>query len=451
MLLNLIDTQAAAAPDRPLLVHDGGTLTYRDVAVRARELAGALHGAQVSRFGVACATAVDTVLALVASSAIGAEACVYPRCDLANSELIATEFDHDTVLVTAEQPPFARARSFGSLVQRTDVLPVAVDDPVLILTSGTTGRPKGTRHSWSKLLRAAHPVRAGLPTPRWLLAYNLNQYAGIQVLLHVLGSGGTLVIPKSPQPRHAVAAMRTHGVTHVSATPTFWRFAVHMVGAEKQDEIHLEQVTLGGEAVSDTVLADLRRLFPEAQISQVYASSEFGSSVSVTDGRAGLPLSVLDRSSNAPVQFRIMAGELYVRSRIGMRGYHGGGNRDDGWHPTGDLVEVDGDRIQFIGRTTEVINVGGVKVYPLPIESLISTIPDVVAAAVFGHPNPVTGQIVAVDIVASAQADPDELKGKVREVTAHLPSAQRPRRIRIVDELDTSNLKVRRRSGSDAV
>ncbi|HVS67724.1 MAG TPA: fatty acid--CoA ligase family protein [Mycobacteriales bacterium] len=444
MLLELIDAVVVAEPDRELLVTAERSLTYADVATRARAVAAGLAAAGIDRFGVACATPVDTIVALVAASAIGAEPCVYPRCDLSNSELLATEFGHTTVLVSEPDTGLAPARTVASLEQPASELGGATEDPVLILTSGTTGRPKGTRHRWSRLLAAAHPDRRG-GSRRWLLAYNLNQYAGLQVMLHVLGTGDTLVVPDSPQPRHALAAIQAHGVTHISATPTFWRFLLQLLSGDPAGGVPaLQQITIGGEAVSDELLDGLRRLFPDAQISQVYASSEFGSSVSVTDGRAGLPLSVLDRPAEAPVHFRIVDGELQARSTVGMQGYHGSEDRDEGWHSTGDLVAVEGDRIRFVGRTTEVINVGGVKVYPLPIEAMVAAVPGVVAAAVFGHPNPVTGSIVAVDVVGAEGIDEDELKSAIRTATASLPPAQRPRRIRIVEELNIANNKVRR-------
>jgi acyl-CoA synthetase (AMP-forming)/AMP-acid ligase II len=451
VLLDLIDAVATAQPDRPMLVSDDATLSYSDVARRARAVAAGFAAEGVQRFGVGDLDAIDIVIALVAASAVGAEPCVYPRCDLANTGRLAEEFGHSTVLVAEPTDELAGARLLADFETAGGPTPSApAADPVLILTSGTTGRPKGTRHHWSLLLAAAHPENQVSPPRRWLLAYNLNQYAGIQVLLHALGSADTLVLPASPQPRHAVAAMRAHAVTHVSATPTFWRFALHLLDRPDESLPALEQVTLGGEAVGDELLAGLRRLFPAAQLSQVYASSEFGSSVSVTDGRAGLPLSVLERPDTAPVRFRIVDGELQARSAIGMRGYYAGEDRDAGWHPTGDLVEVDEDRIRFVGRTTEVINVGGVKVHPLPIESVVATVPGVVAAAVFGHPNPVTGRIVAVDVVAAEGSDPDALKAAIREATGSLPPAQRPRRIRIVSQLDISNSKVRRTRGEDA-
>ena len=102
----------------------------------------------------------------------------------------------------------------------------------------------------------------------------------------------------------------------------------------------LEQITLGGEATPAPLLDELRRLFPGARLSQVYASTEFGSSVSVRDGENGLPASrPRPRRRRRRADAHRQDGELWVRSRIGMLGYHGDDDADDGWRPTGDLVE----------------------------------------------------------------------------------------------------------------
>src|SRR5205823_4982217 len=110
------------------------------------------------------------------------------------------------------------------------------------------------------------------------------------------------------QPRQALATLRDFAVTHVSATPTFWQFLTTLLDPETAAQLHLEQITLGGEAIPTSLLGRLRTLFPEARISQIYASSEFGSSVSVRDGQNGLPLSVLERGDDFGVQFRIVEG-----------------------------------------------------------------------------------------------------------------------------------------------
>ena len=108
--------------------------------------------------------------------------------------------------------------------------------------------------------------------------------------------------------------------------------------------------------------------------------------------------------------FRIVDGELHARSRVGMLGYHGDAEAGDadGWRPTGDLVEIDGDRILFAGRTSEVINVGGVKVHPLRVEEVA-----------------------------------------IRAACAVLPDAAMPPRIRFVESLAVIEHKIARRVADD--
>jgi acyl-CoA synthetase (AMP-forming)/AMP-acid ligase II len=147
---------------------------------------------------------------------------------------------------------------------------------------------------------------------------------------------------------------------------------------------------------------------------------------------------------------RIVDGELWVRSRIGMLGYYGDepAADPDGWRNTGDLVEVVGDRIVFQGRATEVINVGGVKVSPLPIEELVEAVPGVEVARVFGRPNKMTGAIVAIEAVVAPSADPESVADAIRDACADLPSAWRPRSVRIVEDIATVGGKRTRRTDS---
>jgi acyl-coenzyme A synthetase/AMP-(fatty) acid ligase len=130
-----------------------------------------------------------------------------------------------------------------------------------------------------------------------------------------------------------------------------------------------------------------------------------------------------------------------------MLGYYGEPPVDaDGWRATGDLVEVEGDRILFRGRSSEIINVGGVKVHPLPIEERVSAVPGVDMARVYGRPNPMTGAIVALEVVAAPGADRDEVDAAIRAACADLPAAARPRNIRFVDSVTTAGSKIVRRT-----
>ena len=312
---------------------------------------------------------------------------------------------------------------------------------MLILTTGTTGQQKAARHDWSRLAGA---VRRPDPTAdaRWLLSYNPNQFAGLQVLLHVLVSASTLIVPASRRTDDVIDALTAHRVTHASGTPTFWRLLVGALDENVAATLSLRQITLGGEAASQPLLDNLAGLFPSARISHVYAGTEFGSAIAINDGRAGLPLSVLDRGGDAPVELRVVDGELHLRSAVGMLGYHTAPDAPDAWRPTGDLVEVGEDRIRFVGRTTEIINVGGAKVHPLPIEEAVGVVDGVALVAAYGRDNPITGQIVALDVVPREGTDTDVLRNAIRTACESLPAASRPRRIRFVESLTVRGNKL---------
>jgi acyl-CoA synthetase (AMP-forming)/AMP-acid ligase II len=354
--------------------------------------------------------------------------------------------DHD-LLVTPRDlpgPGLLRPEELWAGVER-DTGPVPDGPrPLLVLTSGTTsGRPQAARHDWSRILRVTLRIR---PTPeqRWLLAYAPNQFAGLQMLLHVAAARATLVAGASFQPRDGLEAMRRFGVTHASGTPTFWRFLLAELRTDDDPPPGLEQVTLGGEAVPSAVVETLRSTFPRARISQLYAATEMGLSISVRDGDVGLPASVLE-ASDGEAEFRIVDGELWVRSRSSMLGYYDDEPvPDDGWRASGDLVEVVGDRIHFRGRASEVINVGGVKVHPLPIEERVARVPGVALAHAHGRTNALVGQVVALDVVVAHGADAGAVDAAIREEFADDPPAHRPRSITFVESLDTSGGKLLR-------
>ncbi len=207
----------------------------------------------------------------------------------------------------------------------------------------------------------------------------------------------------------------------------------------------LRQITLGGEAVQSRLLEALRVVFPEAKLSQIYGANESGNLRSVRDGRNGLPLSVLDAPPGADIELKIVDGELWVRSQIGMLGYYGEPPIDpDAWRPTGDLVDVVEDRIMFRGRKSEVINVGGVKVHPLPVEERVSAVPGVEMVRAFGRTNPISGAILALEVVPAPGADKDQVEQAIRAACTDFSAAERPRSIRFVETMETIGNKMAR-------
>ena len=266
----------------------------------ACRVGNALRRRNVRRFAVAEPDAATVIAVLAGAALAGAEPCQYqPDTDAKDLCAEADALGH-RVLVTRRQDVDGEQNLDiirpDDLVRDEPPSPVAIRDdapqPILIRTTGTTGAPKAARHDWRVLTQTVAGVRPR-PDQRWLLAYGPHQFAGIQVLLHVLASQATLVAPFPRQPKDGLAALIAHDVNCVSATPTFWRFLLAEARSRGDSLPHVEQITLGGEASSSDLLQDLRATFPFAHVSQVYASTEFGSITSVKDGQPGLALDAL--------------------------------------------------------------------------------------------------------------------------------------------------------------
>lgn len=438
MILLLEDAAAAAPTDQVAVATPEGSLSYGALLDDAHRIGAELRHRRVTRFAVVESDAAWVIRLLAGAAIAGAEPCQY-QADTAPGPFAeqAAALGH-AVVVTQRQDLEGRFD-----VIRPDELTsgpeapaagVAADgpQPIMIRTTGTTGRPKATRHDWRVLQKTVASLRP-LPQQRWLLAYGPHQFAGIQVLLHVMASRATLVAPFPRQPRDGLRALLDDGVTCVSATPTYWRFLLAEARSRKATLPTLEQITLGGEASPADLLEELRATFPGAKVSQVYATTELGSITSVRDGLPGFAVDSLFSESNPTSTVRVTDGELWVRAPAGMLGYAGGEGEDaapeatpDDWRPTGDLVEIVGDRVLFRGRRSEVINVGGVKVHPLPVEDRIASLESVALARVFGRANPLTGSIVAAEIVpvgGVAGADVVTLRSEVSAAVADLPHA----------------------------
>lgn len=442
-MIELLEAAAAARPDEVVVTSPHGRTTYAELHREVEAIATALLQRNLRRIAVLDPDPAHVLAVLAASSRIGVEACVYPLAptDEAIDEMVQ-RFEHE-VVVTARgvtSPTVTFAELAG--VTPGDLPPLPASRPIMAMTTGTSGFPRGVRHEWDRLLRATLKIKPA-PDQRWLLAYGLNQFGGLQILIHVLAAQAMLVAAESFQPRDALEAMRASGVTHASGTPTFWRFLIAEIQSDGGAVPDLRQVSLGGEAVPGALLDRIKDRFPGANISQIYGATEFGQNVTVRDGLPGLPISMLEPGGD--VEFKVEEGELWVRSKASMLGYHGEEAVPDGaWRATGDLVEIVGERVEFRGRKTDVVNVGGVKVHPIPIEDRVSRVPGVSLVRAYGRPNPLTGHVLAVEIVLEPGHDERTVDAAVRAACADLPPAARPRSIRFLETMTTTGNKMLR-------
>jgi acyl-CoA synthetase (AMP-forming)/AMP-acid ligase II len=449
-MIELLERAADAAPEQTAVVTPEGSVSYGDLLDEARRVGAALRERDITRFAVVEPDAAWAIRILAGAALAGAEPCQY-QADIAVTEFErqADALGHSIVITRRSDLGGAKAiiRPEELTEQRRPAVgQPATAQPLMIRTTGTTGPPKAARHDWRILTKT---VRGRRPRPdqRWLLAYGPHQFAGIQVMQHVMACQATLIAPFPRQPRDGVEALLSKRVTVVSATPTYFRFLLAEARSRDVQLPPLEQITLGGEAIPPDLLDRLRLTFPAAKISQVYASTEFGSVMSVRDGEAGFSVDALYSESNPEATVRIIDGALWVKAEAGMLGYAGDDDPDaspaevDGWRSTGDLVEIVGSRVLFRGRDSEVINVGGVKVDPLPVENRIAGLPGVAAARVFGRANPLTGAIVAAEIIPASEADQKSIRIDIKEALEDLPPAWHPRSVKFVDALETRGEK----------
>lgn len=269
----------------------------------------------------------------------------------------------------------------------------------ILLTSGTTGLPKLVVHTLESLAGAIKPVSAfGRPVV-WSTFYDVRRYGGLQILLRSVLTRASLVLSDAQEPISAfLARAAAHGVTHISGTPSHWRRVLMSSSARL---IAPEYIRLSGEIADQSVLNSLCTVYPNARIVHAFASTEAGVAFEVTDGLAGFPASVLEQSAN--VEMKVEDGSLRIRSSRNARCYLGNEApilKDAiGFVDTGDMLELRGGRFYFAGRRDGVINIGGLKVHPEEIESVINRHPAVWTSLVRTKKSPITGALVVADVV----------------------------------------------------
>ncbi len=322
------------------------------------------------------------------------------------------------------------------LPQRPDRRALLHDTEWVLFTSGTTSAPKLVPHTLPGLTGPIGPVSdpaAGGTV--WSTFYDIRRYGGLQILLRALLGGGSLVLSDAAEaPAAFLARAGAAGVTHISGTPSHWRRALMSGQAAR---IAPAYVRLSGEVADQAVLDQLKAVYPAARVAHAFASTEAGVAFDVTDGLAGFPAAWVGAAG--PVELRVVDDTLRIRSARIASGYLGAARPlvdADGFVDTGDIVARQGDRYHFLGRVGGVINVGGQKVYPEEVEAALAAHPAVRAARVHARSSPITGALVAAEIVVDGPAS-DALHSAVLDACrARLAPYKVPALLRIVPALD---------------
>lgn len=336
----------------------------------------------------------EALVEIVRAAAAGARLTLLDRC-LTHSEAGSLGIDITTINRATRSASRFPADAFPCWLKFSE----NPDFVLELFTSGSTELPRKVAHTLETLGRAvrvadrhAHDV--------WALTYPATHLAGVQVALQAMLNGNTLVDVTNLRGSDAAEAIDHHGVTHISATPTYYRLLA--VGKRKMPLVRA--VTLGGEPADQALLAALREMFPNARLRNIYALTEAGTVLESDGDLFEVPDAMADR-------VRINQGRLFLhRSILGVfrsNSRLNAGSEEQGvdWYDTGDNVDVVADsplRFRIVGRRNEWLNVGGDKVNPREVEAVLRQHPLVLDAAVTGRPSSVVGSLLEAEVVLRA-------------------------------------------------
>jgi acyl-coenzyme A synthetase/AMP-(fatty) acid ligase len=283
----------------------------------------------------------------------------------------------------------------------------------ILLTSGTTGRPKMVLHTLASLTEA---ITAGESPSEviWGTFYDIRRYGGLQIYLRAVLTRSSLVLtgPQEPVARFLRRAGEA-GVTHISGTPSHWRRALM---SPEADRIAPRYIRLSGEIADQAILNSLHSFYPDAEISHAFATTEAGVAFDVCDGLSGFPARMLTGTSG--VDLKVVDATLRVRSSRTAERYLGENSpvlKDaEGFVDTGDVLELRDGRYHFQGRRDGVINVGGLKVHPEEVEAVLNRHSQVRLSRVKTKKNPITGALVVADVLLQDPFPPEG--GRAREL-----------------------------------
>ncbi|TET95309.1 MAG: long-chain fatty acid--CoA ligase [Candidatus Zixiibacteriota bacterium] len=315
---------------------------------------------------------------------------------------------------------------------------------LVLFSSGSTGKSKAAVHDLSKLLKKFHTRRHNLRTLTFLL---LDHIGGIDTLLYSLSNGSCVITIEDRSPDAVCEAIEKFNVEVLPVTPTFLNFLLLSEAYERHDLSSLKYITYGTEVMPEVTLKKCAEIFPNVTILQKYGTTEVGTLRSKSKSSDSLWV----RIGGEGFQTRIVDGILHIKAESAMLGYLNAPSpfTDDGWFVTGDSVIQEGQYLQILGRKSEIINVGGEKVYPAEVENVIQEMEGIAEVTVYGEKNPIVGNIVCARVRVLRNEDPKQLVARIKKhCRERLESYKVPVKVAIVESKQhSSRFKKVRRNG----
>ncbi|WP_217918944.1 AMP-binding protein [Actinomadura sp. BRA 177] len=471
-------------PGRTALIDERGTLSYAELERRAASLATALREQLGDgRVGILCRNHRGFVETILAASRLGNDV-VLLNTDFSAAQLgQVAEREGIELLVHDEEftgivdeSHFAGRRlvawadgasnTIDALIGDTEPEPLIPEraSNVIVMTSGTTGTPKGAQHdmSLSALLPAAltHamrvPVRSGAPI---VIAPPLFHILGFAYTAVGLGMGMPLVLSRRFDARETLQAIADCEAEALVAVPVMLQRILDV--DDKPETPSLRVVVSGGSALPPHLSEAFMDAFGDVLVN-VYGATETGwATIATPDdlrdapgtvGKPSLRLTVKILDEDGREVPRGAVGEVYTGGGLRFAGYTGGGGKEmlDGLTGTGDLGHLDeAGRLFIDGRADDMIVSGGENVFPGEVENLLGGHPGIAEVSVTGVDDEQFGQRLAAYVVRTpgSKLAEDDIKTHVKE---HLARYKVPRDVHFVRQLprtSTGKIKSKALSG----
>jgi acyl-CoA synthetase (AMP-forming)/AMP-acid ligase II len=470
---------AQRCPDRPGLVDERGTLTWRQLDERIDALAAALQalpGGQPKVIGILCRNHRGFVEALVAGNRIGTDIVLLNTsfagpalADVVKREGVDTviydeEFTETVGRALADNPDATRIVAWTEGRHDLTVEKLIADHQgqrperngrkgkMILLTSGTTGAPKGANQSGGgagvgtlKAILDRTPWRAEEPI---VIVAPMFHAWGFSQLVFAASMACTVVTRRKFDPEATLDLIDRHQATGLAVVPVMFdrimdlpadvrnrysggllRFAAAS-GSRMRPDVVIAFMDQFGDVVYNNYNATEAGMIATATPQDLRAAPD-------TAGRAadGTEIRILDPEFNEMRTGEV--GSIYVRNDTQFDGYTSGTTKDfhAGFMSSGDVGYLDeAGRLFVVGRDDEMIVSGGENVYPIEVEKTLAAHPEVAEAAVIGVDDEQYGQRLAAFVVLGPDkgASPETLKQHVRDSLANYKV---PREIVVLDEL----------------
>ncbi len=317
---------------------------------------------------------------------------------------------------------------------------------LILFSSGTTGMPKAILHDYEKLIFKYEIKGKGFTTISFLL---LDHIGGINTLLYQLANGGTIVLTNDKSTSNICRLVEKHNISLLPVTPTFLNLLLMSEDYKKYDMSSLKVVSYGTEVMPEMTLNKFHSIFPDIVLKQTYGLTEVG----ILPSKSERSKSRWVKLGGSNYQTKVVDNILWIKTNLSMVGYLNAESPfdSDGWFNTGDIVETNGEYFKVLGRKSDIINIGGLKVFPQEIENVILQMPEIEEVTISKAPHAIMGNVVVATVKPrDKDIDSSNIKYLIQKFCKDkLPSYKIPVKIYLTDKnLYNYRLKKSRIEGS---